>query len=75
MSLYKRGWRDAAHALGEPYPVEVFTALTSDEYEAIRAALAAHCEVAHPMDRMHAQWARHWEDVLLRQVDEGSSHA
>ena len=69
MSMYRRGWRDAAHTLAEPYPDTFFTPLSNDEYGRIRQALFDHCDVHAPLDRMHAQWARHWSNVLLKEAD------
>lgn len=52
----------AAH---QPYPADVFTPLTAQEEEAVRAALRA-SGVRHPLDRTYAEWGR----AVLRQTAE-----
>lgn len=68
MSTFRDGWLGAAAALEEPYPEEVFTAMTQDE---VRLAVAAmNAAVPYASERMHAAWARHWAEVLRKDPDE-----
>jgi len=63
---YREGWLDAAEAVSSPYPESVFTPLEPAEVASIVAAM--NTVVPNGSERMHAAWARHWGDVLRRQV-------
>lgn len=67
---YRCGWLEAAESLAEPYPKDLFTEISDEELARVRAALDEHCDVRFPMERMHASWARHWSQVLRRQIEE-----
>ena len=69
MSIYE-GWMQAANALEEPYPEDVFTPMTTAEVlDVVKAMNEA---VPHASERMHASWARHWarslRDIAAEQV-------
>jgi len=65
---YTDGWLDAAGTIEEPYPPEVFTPMTSEETK--RAVAAMNAAVPHASERMHAAWARHWAEILRKEVRE-----
>lgn len=69
MSVYE-GWMQAAAALEEPYPEDVFTPLTDEQVREIVAAMNE--AVPFASERMHASWARHWarslRDIAAEQV-------
>jgi hypothetical protein len=68
---YAEGWLAAADAIANPYPVEVFPELTEDEVRRIVSVMNE--AFPYASERMHAQWARHWADVLRRELQDAQA--
>ena len=54
--------------LEAPYPEDVFTPLTAEEMSGIAGSLKA-SGVQAASARLHAEWVRHWADVLRREIE------
>ena len=61
-TAYVRGWKAAAAGIEEPYGEAVFTPMSKEETR--RAVAAMNAVVPNASERLHAQWARHWAQIL-----------
>lgn len=63
---YARGYLAAANEIAEPYPPDIpmFAPLTNEEIETAVATMGGDIS-----GRLHAQWARHWADVLRKRIN------